>query len=101
MMIDNDNELNKFIQDNELGEFIQDDEIDERPFPDSDESIIALMDDNEIMEEIIKQLTKERDEARREVCDWINTDESGCVKSGSVETAIERGWDCFKKEETP
>lgn len=43
----------------------------------------------------------ERDEARREVCDCMNTDESGCVKYGSEEAAISRGWDCFKKEETP
>ena len=48
----------------------------------------------------IKRLRMERDEARREVCDWMNTDESGCVKSGSAETAIERGWDCFKNRET-
>ena len=47
----------------------------------------------------IMQLRKERDEARRQVCDWYNTDESGCVKSGSHETARARGWDCFK--ETP
>ena len=76
-------------------------DIDERPLPDSDEDIIALMDENDVMEKIIERLTKERDEARREVCDWMNTDESGCVKkSGSEETAISRGWDCYKKEET-
>ena len=45
-------------------------------------------------------LREERDAARREVCDWMNTDESGCMKSGSEETAIERGWDCFKNQET-
>ena len=33
------------------------------------------------------------------MCDLYNTDASGCVKSGSEETAIERGWDCFKEEE--
>jgi len=43
---------------------------------------------------------RERDEARREVCDLIHTDGSGCVKYGSWETAVERGWDCFKEEET-
>ena len=48
----------------------------------------------------IKRLRAERDEARREVCDWHHTDESGCVKSGSEETAIKRGWDCFKNQET-
>ena len=45
-----------------------------------------------------QQLTKERDEARREVCDLMNMDESGCVKTGYKETAISRGWDCFKEE---
>lgn len=45
-------------------------------------------------------LREERDAARREVCLWVNTDESGCVKNGSEETAIERGWDCFKNRET-
>ena len=45
-------------------------------------------------------LREERDAARREVCLWVNTDASGCVKSGSEETAIERGWDCFKNQET-
>jgi hypothetical protein len=53
---------------------------------------------NAVLVEQIRQLIKERDEARRQVCDWYNTDASGCVKSGSEETAIERGWDCFKEE---
>ena len=43
--------------------------------------------------EAIEQLRKERDAARREVCDLMNTDESGCVKYGSEETAISRGWE--------
>ena len=54
----------------------------------------------EVVGEMNKRLQKERDEARRQVCDWYNTDASGCVKSGSEETAIERGWDCFKNQET-
>ena len=48
----------------------------------------------------LKTSNAERDEARRQVCDWYNTDESGCVKSGSHETARARGWDCFKNQET-
>ena len=79
----------------------------ERPFPDSDEAIRALQDDVEDMEAEIARLraelktsNAERDEARRQVCDWYNTDESGCVKSGSHETARARGWDCFKNQET-
>jgi hypothetical protein len=38
----------------------------------------------------VEQLTKERDEARREVCEF----EKYCLKE-----AARRGWDCFK--ETP
>ena len=48
--------------------------------------------------ETIEQLRKERDEARREVCDLMHMDESGCVKTGNKETAISRGWDCYEKE---
>ena len=47
------------------------------------------MDDNEVMEEIIERLTKERDEARREVC---------YCQHDSAQFAINRGWDCFKEE---
>ena len=43
----------------------------------------------------------ERDEARREVCALENLDWIGSVcRKGEKETAIERGWDCFK-EKTP
>ena len=48
--------------------------------------------------EAIEQLIKERDEARREVCDLMNMDWIGCVEKGNTETAISRGWDCYKKE---
>lgn len=46
--------------------------------------------------ECIKQLRKERDEARREICE-------GCVQQRHppMQHAIDRGWDCYKKEETP
>jgi len=47
------------------------------------------------------QLLRERDEARREVCDLVNMDWIGCVDKGVKETAKERGWDCFKEEKTP
>ena len=99
--------LNEFIQDVADIELDWGVDEDERPFPDSDDDIRALQDDVEDMEVEIARLraelktsNAERDEARREVCDWMNTDESGCVKSGSAETAIERGWDCFKNQET-
>jgi len=39
---------------------------------------------------------QQRDEARREVCE-------GCVQQRHppMQHAIDRGWDCYKKEETP
>jgi hypothetical protein len=49
----------------------------------------------------IERLRSERDEARREVCELENLDWIGSVcRKGTKETAVERGWDCFK-EETP
>ena len=108
----NDNENDNRIEPISLNEFDENDieldwgvDEDERPFPDSDEAIRALQDDAEDAEiEIarlraeLKTALAERDAARREVCDLMNTDESGCVKYGSEETAISRGWDCYKKE---
>ena len=44
----------------------------------------------------IDQLTKERDEARREVCNWSV---GVGLKATSQAVAEERGWDCYK--ETP
>ena len=101
--------LNEFIQvdenDIELGDEndIEFDDEDERPFPDSDEAIRALQDVAEAVDEMeaechrlraeLKTALAERDAARREVCYYVNTDESGCVKSGSEETAISRGWE--------
>jgi hypothetical protein len=40
----------------------------------------------------INQLRKERDEARREVCEWVEMDGATNAK----EEAELRGWDCFK-----
>ena len=68
-------------------------DIDERPLPDSDEDIIALMDENDVMEKIIERLTKERDQARREVCVILN----GNMKQAH-EYAAGRDWDCFKED---
>lgn len=52
-----------------------------------------------LTEELVKsisRLTKERDEARREVCNWSV---GVGLKATSQEVAEHRGWDCF--EETP
>ena len=48
----------------------------------------------------LDEAIRERDEARREVCELENLDWIGSVcRKGTKETAVERGWDCFK--ETP
>lgn len=45
--------------------------------------------------EKIARLTDERDEARREVCEW----EHYCNKTSSEQhIAKSRGWDCFKED---
>ena len=40
----------------------------------------------------IERLRKERDEARREVCEWVALQ----TKRTSREVEQGRGWDCFK-----
>ena len=46
--------------------------------------------------ETIQRLTKERDEARREVCLWQGLD----TGQKSEDVAKIRGWDCFEKPKT-
>ena len=46
------------------------------------------------LKEQIKMLRAERDEARREVCEWLALSEGGTEQ----EHADEAGWDCFKEE---
>jgi len=43
----------------------------------------------------IERLRVERDEARREVCEWISLQ----TKRKTRGIAQNRGWDCFKKED--
>ena len=46
----------------------------------------------------IERLRKERDEARREVCHLMRSDDYNEPFDGTVfEYAIHRGWDCFKE----
>ena len=45
----------------------------------------------------IERLRAERDEARREVCEWVEMDEA---TSARVEAEL-RGWDCFSQEDKP
>jgi hypothetical protein len=60
----------------------------------------ALKEDLKDLREEIAQLTKERDEARRGWCIEICVDNDKEYYHAMNE-ASERGWDCFKKEETP
>ena len=52
-----------------------------------------------IYEERIAQLTRERDEARREVCQSRSTSYPHDMKE-VYEIADSRGWDCFKDNPT-
>jgi len=42
----------------------------------------------------IERLRAERDDARREVCEWVSLS----LKRTPREVEIKRGWDCFKEE---
>ena len=44
-------------------------------------------------------LRKERDEARKIVCQLLQKQDSGIVTCKRL--AEDRGWDCYKKKETP
>ena len=55
----------------------------------------ALMEDLVNLRKDNAQLYKERDEARREVCEHRVKQQHS-----PQQHAIDRGWDCFKKEET-
>ncbi len=51
-----------------------------------------------VLEEEVKQLTKERDEARRMYCEaGIITGQKCEVQAHYISTSL--GWDCFKEEE--
>jgi ribosomal protein L39E len=43
----------------------------------------------------IERLRKERDQARREVCEWV----AMMTKRKPSTAAKDRGWDCFKEEQ--
>ena len=57
-------------------------------------------DDNDIAEAAayIERLRKERDEARRQVCAHIASEQAlvGIVQQTMDEVAATRGWDCFR-----
>jgi hypothetical protein len=56
-------------------------------------ALIALDQRDEKLREVIRQLTNQRDEARREVCNLM-------YQKGfpTGDYARERGWDCFKSD---
>jgi len=45
----------------------------------------------------VERLTTERDEARREVCDFCESGDEWNAPEVAREIAEERGWDCFKE----
>jgi hypothetical protein len=51
--------------------------------------------------EELERLREERDEARREICELSSRDSGELDLYASDKEAKRRGWDCFKKEETP
>ena len=53
---------------------------------------------NQQMEQHIKKLQAERDEARREVCKCNSTSYPHDTKE-AYEIAESRGWDCFKEDD--
>lgn len=67
------------------------------------EDLQAMLEAHDEMMVLIEQLYTQRDEARREVCVLLHTDENGCVRVGKSSEAAVRGWDCFEtpKEKDP
>jgi uncharacterized coiled-coil DUF342 family protein len=55
----------------------------------------------EVVGEMNKKLQQERDEARREVCKLHVLYSRFYHAEEEKECAKDRGWDCFKEEETP
>lgn len=45
----------------------------------------------------IKRLRAERDEARREVCDFCESGDEWNTPEVARQIAAERGWDCYKE----
>jgi len=45
----------------------------------------------------IKQLRKERDEARREVCQMVSNNDESSKPESAEQVAERRKWDCFKE----
>ena len=55
-------------------------------------AVFAANTDNFRLEEALEKVTKERDEARREVCEFERVN-----MKQAHEYATYRGWDCFKE----
>ena len=45
----------------------------------------------------IRKLRKERDEARREVCQMVSDADESSKPESAKQVANRRGWDCFKE----
>jgi hypothetical protein len=53
----------------------------------------------EVQDEMVKHYVQERDEARREVCEFaVGWQRAGMRVQHPQQYAQERGWDCFKED---
>lgn len=76
-------------------------QIKELYMPNVMDDINAVIYQVEALQKKVRDLTEERDEARRMACEFWVMDGSGYSSSfRAKEDALARGWDCFK-EETP
>jgi len=63
--------------------------------------LVSAKSEIETLTDKLKQMQEERDEARQLACEFCVMDGSGYSSSyRAKEEAVERGWDCYKKEET-
>ena len=61
---------------------------------DTDENIVKIRAEFKTIKDAIEQLRKERDEARRMVCEW----HGGLRVQHPQDYAKRCGWDCFKED---
>ena len=60
----------------------------------TDVKIVKIREDFKTIKDTLAKLVAERDEARREVCVWVEMDGATTAK----EEAGLRDWDCFKED---
>jgi hypothetical protein len=63
--------------------------------------VTALRQEVERIREQRDKALQERDQARREVCELVVYNSRNYHDGEEKECAKDRGWDCYKSEETP